>query len=237
MSDSRHAENIVKAFRREYPAAAGWKILDLFPDKSPTPSTAIAKLPEYLRDIKPEYLKSADFSDIGHILLKHRNEFAEKLPVEEWETKLDPETWTGEIQVSFGGELIVYRSLPLYSSNTWGTIAMAAYKDQGAIDRFHTEVAKWHYSKKKTKNAINVIGGHGMPQAIPRPKLTWDDIILPGTLSRDISANVTGFFKAGDRYKQLGLPHKRGFLLSGPPGNGKTLAAKIIASDNALNFT
>jgi hypothetical protein len=62
--------------------------------------------------------------------------------------------------------------------------------------------------------------------------LTWDDLLLDGSMKDDIRHNVESFFAedSGDIYKALGIPQKRGFLFAGDPGSGKSLTAKIIAA-------
>jgi ATP-dependent 26S proteasome regulatory subunit len=52
----------------------------------------------------------------------------------------------------------------------------------------------------------------------------------------DIRKNVEGFFAAPERYASLGLPHRRGFLFAGPPGCGKTLTLKTLASNTPAKF-
>lgn len=47
---------------------------------------------------------------------------------------------------------------------------------------------------------------------------------------------VVDFLKDPTRYKKLGAEMPRGFLLEGPPGVGKTLAARAIAGEAAVPF-
>lgn len=63
---------------------------------------------------------------------------------------------------------------------------------------------------------------------------TFDNLILQGNLKQDLREDLAQFFAARSTYESYGIPWKRGILLVGPPGNGKTHAIKAII--NAMSY-
>lgn len=56
------------------------------------------------------------------------------------------------------------------------------------------------------------------------------DRFLPTPTSTALLEDARLFFDSKDRYERLGLAHRRGVLLHGPPGNGKTRTALEVSS-------
>jgi chaperone BCS1 len=61
----------------------------------------------------------------------------------------------------------------------------------------------------------------------PRP---MSSVILPREQADRLIADAQWFFEAGDWYAERGIPYRRGFLFSGPPGTGKSSVVLALAS-------
>jgi chaperone BCS1 len=56
------------------------------------------------------------------------------------------------------------------------------------------------------------------------------NLILPEGVFEDMAEDVRAFRESRDWYERMGLAHRRGFMLHGSPGNGKTTAVIALAS-------
>ncbi|KAF2450896.1 P-loop containing nucleoside triphosphate hydrolase protein [Karstenula rhodostoma CBS 690.94] len=57
---------------------------------------------------------------------------------------------------------------------------------------------------------------------------SWDDVILDPDMKTGLIQDVQGFFDNQALYAQYAVPWKRGIILHGVPGNGKTVSIKAL---------
>jgi hypothetical protein len=57
---------------------------------------------------------------------------------------------------------------------------------------------------------------------------TFDHLILSGNLKQEVQTDLENFFQSRSIYQEYGIPWKRGVLLIGSPGNGKTHTVKAL---------
>jgi transitional endoplasmic reticulum ATPase len=61
----------------------------------------------------------------------------------------------------------------------------------------------------------------------------WDDVILDPGMKKNLIHDVKGFFDNRDLYHRMQVPWKRGIILHGVPGNGKTVSLKALINSLA----
>mgnify|MGYP000209184888 CR=1 FL=1 len=68
------------------------------------------------------------------------------------------------------------------------------------------------------------------------PRVRWSDIGGLEEVKQELREAVEWPLKYPDRFKKLGITPPKGVLLYGPPGCGKTLLAKAVATESEANF-
>ena len=151
------------------------------------------------------------------------------------DTKNEPksEAWIGSVELEWKGSAIHFYSPFMEQCLALEPLILMATKSNTALRNLLRELKEYGLMRERNDNReILVVNGDN----IPVTEHSWDDLVLPGRMARDIRTNVERFFASPERYAYLGIPHRRGFLFAGPPGCGKTLTLKTLASNIHAEF-
>jgi hypothetical protein len=78
--------------------------------------------------------------------------------------------------------------------------------------------------------SVSVSQYHGL--MFTQNTINIDELLrFPDSLSEKILAEITTFWKKGKKFKEHGFLHRRGYLLHGPAGSGKTCLVQQIIAD------
>jgi chaperone BCS1 len=91
-------------------------------------------------------------------------------------------------------------------------------------------------SAKENTGAVRVYSNHYDGWSAPRNQRSrsLDSVVWTNSRLQELRDDCKAFFDSSAWYTERGIPHRRGYLLEGPPGGGKTSAILALASDLKL---
>jgi hypothetical protein len=89
------------------------------------------------------------------------------------------------------------------------------------------EFDDWVQQRDRSNLHIRVIDGDDIPYTKDH---SWNDLFFPEDLKTELKSVVEGFLSSKDFYLSKKIPWKRGILLYGKPGNGKTSLIRTLIS-------
>ena len=94
------------------------------------------------------------------------------------------------------------------------------------------EAMEYSTSKEADKTVIYFNAGNQWTRFhSTRKKRPMESVILGGTKKERLVQDVKHFLARGDEYHNLGIPYRRGYLLYGPPGCGKSSFIYALAGE------
>jgi chaperone BCS1 len=129
------------------------------------------------------------------------------------------------------------RAMRRIESLTFRTIG----RDQSFLKQFVDEVVACHHRKRRMASYLYLYDeGWDYVEAYS-PRLLESVLLKPGE-KEHLVQDLERFRASRPRYRRLGVPYHRGYVLYGPPGTGKTslvsaLAAKFSMSIYVVNLT
>lgn len=109
------------------------------------------------------------------------------------------------------------------------------------LKSFVAEIVACHHRKDSEASSLHIYDDYWACVQAYSPRLL-DSVVLKPAEKERLVEDLEKFRAARQRYRRLGVPYHRGYLLYGPPGTGKTslvsgLAAAFGMSIYAVNLT
>jgi transitional endoplasmic reticulum ATPase len=114
------------------------------------------------------------------------------------------------------------------------TPGMSAAKLKALVDRSAASAATQgrKIEAADVRQALTEMGGKDRPLIQP---VQWEDLVVEEEVERDLRTLVR-LLDDPDAARRIGLPIPTGLLLLGPPGTGKTMIARLIATQARRSF-
>ena len=108
-------------------------------------------------------------------------------------------------------------------------------RDQSLLKSFVIEIASCHKKHERVRSSLYVYSEYWDSVEGYNARLL-DSVILQTGERERLVADIEKFKSAKARYRHLGVPYHRGYLLYGPPGTGKTSLVSAIAGMFAMSI-
>ncbi len=105
---------------------------------------------------------------------------------------------------------------------------ICSQKNYEGYVKLRNEFDDWVLERDRSNLHIRVIEGEDIPYTKDH---SWEDLFLPQNIKDELKNLVENFLASKDFYQKNRIPWKRGILLYGKPGNGKTSIIRTIISN------
>lgn len=130
------------------------------------------------------------------------------------------------------------RTVDMSTGSPWETLTLTtvAWRPQ-LFQELLNEAKEAALAREEGKTVIYQQYGHEWrPFGSPKRVRPYDSVILDGSASDEILRDVEEFLNSQKWYLDRGIPYRRGYLLHGPPGCGKSSFVAALAGKLGYNI-
>ena len=126
----------------------------------------------------------------------------------------------------------------LTSGNLWETVTLSTWGQNRRIFEELLEEAKNEALKKEEGTTVIYVsaGGDWRRFGFPRKRRPLESVILDDGQAEKLLDDAKEFLNSSKWYNDNGIPYRRGYLLHGPPGTGKSSFIMALAGKLGLNI-
>lgn len=130
------------------------------------------------------------------------------------------------------------RLMDLRMGSPFETITLTTlYRDRQIFSKMLREAQSRAQTKQQGKTVLYTsYGPEWRPFGLPRRKRSIESVVLADGVKEGLLDDMTSFLKSAQWYTDRGIPYRRGYLLYGPPGSGKTSVIQALAGHLDYNI-
>lgn len=130
------------------------------------------------------------------------------------------------------------RLMDLRMGSPFETITLTTlYRDRQIFSKMLQEAQTRAQTKQQGKTVLYTsYGPEWRPFGLPRRKRSIDSVVLADGVKEGLVDDMKAFLASAQWYADRGIPYRRGYLLYGPPGSGKTSVIQALAGHLDYNI-
>ena len=130
------------------------------------------------------------------------------------------------------------KSMDFQMGRPWETVTLTTlYSQRHIFEELFTEAHKLAQQSTEGKTIVYMSRGISWEKfGEPRRKRPIESVILDKGVKEKVVADVEDFLGSGNWYYDRGIPYRRGYLLHGPPGSGKSSFIQALAGSLDYNI-